>query len=117
MPHNVILYLLLKVGMETTVTYTWLTCAALLQMEFFHNACKPVITGEFWQLDMHTSPQSCTEVRRAGENEAKVFIPHELVSYEDQRGKKSDCDRKFSKVIYIGHGNKVEEYCLVFGHV
>ena len=69
--------------METIVTYTWLTCATLLQMEFLHDVCKPVITGEFWQLDVHTSPQSCTEVGRAGENEAKVLVPHELVPCGD----------------------------------
>ena len=35
--------------------------------------------AELRDLDMHTSPQTSAQVRRAGEDVTKVLIPHELI--------------------------------------
>lgn len=34
--------------------------------------------AEFWQADVHSSPEASTKVGWAGEDVAKTFIPHEL---------------------------------------
>ncbi len=36
--------------------------------------------GEAWDLDMHSSPETRPQVGWAGEDVAKVLIPHEFIA-------------------------------------
>ena len=56
-----------------------------MQPQFKQDIIEPTILWELGQFDMHSSPQSRTQVGRAGEDKAKVLIPHEFVSCRMRR--------------------------------
>lgn len=70
--------------MEYSVGMSWLltvitiyTCATLLQTESGQDLLKFGVCAEFGQLDMHTTTQTSTQVRGAGQDETNMLIPHE----------------------------------------
>lgn len=56
-----------------------LTCASLLKPQPLKHLRELFMLAQVGQLDVHTCPQSCAQVRRAGEDVAQVRVPHELV--------------------------------------
>ena len=68
----------------------WLTCASLLQAKFLQDAFKPCILREVGQFHMYTCPQPCAKIGWTGKDEAKVFVPHELMSWGKEQGRLSD---------------------------
>ena len=55
------------------------TCSSLLQPQPLQDLPELLMLAEVRQFDVHTGPQSCAQVGRAGEDVAQVFVPHELV--------------------------------------
>lgn len=66
--------------------YWLLTSASLLQSEFLEDIPKPFISAELGQFDMDSGPQASAEVGGAGQNKAKVFVPHELLACRKSKG-------------------------------
>jgi len=57
------------------------TCSTLLEAEFVkHIVQLGLILGEVGDLDVDTSTESSTKVRWAGQDEAKMLVPHELLT-------------------------------------
>lgn len=57
-----------------------LTCSTFLQPQSLKDLFKLAVLAEIRQFDMHSCTQACAEVGWAGEDVAKVFIPHERVT-------------------------------------
>ena len=63
-----------------------LTSASLLQSELLEDISKPFISAELGQFDVDSGPQASAKVGGAGQNEAEVFIPHELLACRKGKG-------------------------------
>ena len=55
------------------------TCASLLEPQPLEHFRELLVLAQVGQLDVHTCPQPCAQVGRAGEDVAQVRVPHELV--------------------------------------
>lgn len=58
-----------------------LTRSSFLQPQSLKYLFKLAILAEIRQFDVHSGSQACPEVGWAGEDVAKVFIPHERVPF------------------------------------
>lgn len=65
--------------------FLFFTCAALLQTQSGQNLLKLCVCAELGQLDVHTAAQAGSQVGGAGQDVAKMLIPHEamIVLLED----------------------------------
>lgn len=56
------------------------TCSSLLQPQPLQDLAELLMLAEVWQFDVDSGSQSRSQVGRAGEDVAQVFVPHELVT-------------------------------------
>lgn len=56
------------------------TCSTFLQSQSLEDLLKLSVFAEIREFDVHSCAQACAEVGWAGEDVAKMLVPHELVS-------------------------------------
>lgn len=55
------------------------TCATLLKTQSGQDLLEFGMCAEFWQLDVHSTAKTGTQVRGAGQDVTKMLVPHETV--------------------------------------
>lgn len=55
------------------------TCAPFLKPQPPEHLWELLVLAQVRELDVHTCPQPCAQVGRAGEDVAQVRVPHEFV--------------------------------------
>ena len=57
--------------------YAGLTCSSLLEMQSVEHVTKSLVLAEQWELHVDASTKTRPQIGWTGQDEAKVFVPHE----------------------------------------